>query len=109
MEGEEYLLEQLTEDAKILNEVKQVMQNVTKTRNKWTLTNHTEMQKKYEVGPFRTWQLDMERLKGIFQEVEKRKETVYGKRGPYNRHNTGTGKKQRAEELKKLISEIENG
>lgn len=68
-----------------------------------------KMLKEWELGPFRKWKLDINRLKEINVQVLKEKKEMHSNRGPYNRKIVGSGKKQRERALEKLKYDIENG
>jgi hypothetical protein len=64
------------------------------------------MLRKLEVGPYRNWEFDIERYKELTKKCVEDSKQSKRYRPSYTK---GGGKKQRAEEIKKLISEIENG
>ena len=64
-----------------------------------------QMLRKLEVGPYRNWEFDVEHYKELTKKcIEEGRQPPR----PYKTYTKGGGKKQRAEELKKLISEIDN-
>ena len=64
-----------------------------------------QMLRKLEVGPYRNWSFDVEHYKELTKKcIEESKQP----HRPNKTYTKGGGKKQRAEELKKLISEIDN-
>ena len=65
--------------------------------------------RRLEIGPYRKWTLDINRIKEIDLKIQEQNKISFGgKRGPYSR-GSYSGKKQRAKELQRLKAEIENG
>lgn len=70
------------------------------------------LNKLYELGPYRQWQLDenaIKRIKEIDDEIHSKYVEAYSSRTLGFKGTSGGGKKQLEAEYQKLISEIENG
>lgn len=104
-----YYLEQPSNEVKLKQQVKQIVEDISKGKDKWDKEEHRKMQEKYEVGPFRKWKIDIARLKEISKLVDEQQAEMHKNRGPYDRQAYGSGKLQKAKELQRLIYEIENG
>lgn len=83
------------------------MKTISSGVNKVTQEQHLKLLERWELGPFKKWELDINRLKEIENNVhEYYKQVVRPEK--YDRKTAGTGKNQRARELEKLKDEIDN-
>lgn len=112
--GEEYTLEQLTEEARSEKWAKEVITEIKKKKYKpLTVEERDELEREYQIGKHRPYTIDMERLKQL--DVETREEyksimqDAYAKRTVKPVGRSGGGKKQLEAEYERLKLELENG
>ena len=83
---------------------------------KLTPDQRDELDKKYQVGKYRPYQIDWERIKQLEKETREEYSAImkgahakrdFNNRAGYNK--AGNGKKQQAAELERLKQEFENG
>jgi hypothetical protein len=84
------------------------MKTIASNANKVTKEQHLKLLEKWELGPFKKWELDINRLREIEKGVNERSKQMMATRPPYDRKVFNCGKKQKAKELEKLRAEIEN-
>jgi len=114
--GEEYTLEQLTEEARNERWAKQIIAEIKSKKYKpLSLEERDELDRKYQIGKYRPYTIDMERLKQL--DIETREEyrsimaEAYVKRAhkPSGYNKGGQGKRQKEAEYERLKNELENG
>lgn len=80
---------------------------------KLTSEERDELEQKYQVGKYRPYQIDWERIKQLEKETREEYSEImkgaHARRVDTRKSYTKTGKKQQAAELERLKHELENG
>jgi hypothetical protein len=106
--GKEYLRKIPTENVKLEREVVPIMRIIASNANKVNKEQHLKLLEKWELGPFKKWELDINRLREIEKGVKERSKQMMATRPAYDRKAFNCGKKQKAKALQKLKDEIDN-